>query len=235
MSIIDFLIPDVIKIAGIDLINLPDFLELVLRFTLNTAVIVILVRWLYYSTVKRKDYLFTYILIASVVFLLCFLLESVKLQIGFALGLFAIFGIIRYRTDAIPIKEMTYLFLVIGISVINALTSTTTSIADLLFTNLAIIFITYGLEKLWLLKHESSKTVIYEKINLIRPENRDALFNDLQERTGIDKINRVEVGKIDFLRDTCEIKIYYYVSDQEKYLNNINDSSNHTNDDDDDD
>ena len=115
MSITNFLIPDVIKIAGIDLINLPDFLELVLRFTLNTAVIVILVRWLYYSTVRRKDYLFTYILIASVVFLLCFLLESVKLQIGFALGLFAIFGIIRYRTDAIPIKEMTYLFLVIGI------------------------------------------------------------------------------------------------------------------------
>lgn len=234
MSITNFLIPDVIKIAGIDLINLPDFLELVLRFTLNTAVIVILVRWLYYSTVRRKDYLFTYILIASVVFLLCFLLESVKLQIGFALGLFAIFGIIRYRTDAIPIKEMTYLFLVIGISVINALTSTTTSIADLLFTNLVIIFITYGLEKLWLLKHESSKTVIYEKIDLIRPENRDALINDLQERTGIDKINRVEVGKIDFLRDTCEIKIYYYVSDQEKYLNSINDSTNNANDDDDD-
>ena len=234
MSIINLLIPDVIKIAGIDLINLPDFLELVLRFTLNTAVIVILVRWLYYSTVRRKDYLFTYILIASVVFLLCFLLESVKLQIGFALGLFAIFGIIRYRTDAIPIKEMTYLFLVIGISVINALTSTTTSIADLLFTNLVIIFITYGLEKLWLLKHESSKTVIYEKINLIRPENRDALINDLQERTGIDKINRVEVGKIDFLRDTCEIKIYYYVSDQETYLNNRNSVSNHAIDDDDD-
>jgi len=236
MNLTTLLIPD-INIAGIDLINLPDFLELVLRFSLNTAVIVILVRWLYYSTVKRKDYLFTYILIASVVFLLCFLLESVKLQIGFALGLFAIFGIIRYRTDAIPIKEMTYLFLVIGISVINALTSTTTSLADLLFSNLVIIFITYGLEKLWLLKHESSKIVIYEKINLIRPENREALIDDLRERTGIDKINRIEVGKIDFLRDTCELKIYYYVSDHEKNLNNINGSynSNNNNIDDDDD
>jgi len=232
MNLTTLLIPDV-NIVGIDLINLPDFLELVLRFSLNTAVIVILVRWLYYSTVKRKDYLFTYILIASVVFLLCFLLESVKLQIGFALGLFAIFGIIRYRTDAIPIKEMTYLFLVIGISVINALTSTTTSLADLLFTNLVIIFITYGLEKLWLLKHESSKIVIYEKINLIRPENREALIDDLRERTGIDKINRIEVGKIDFLRDTCELKIYYYVSDHEKNLNNINGISNTTDDDDD--
>jgi len=232
MNLTTLLIPDV-NIVGIDLINLPDFLELVLRFSLNTAVIVILVRWLYYSTVKRKDYLFTYILIASVVFLLCFLLESVKLQIGFALGLFAIFGIIRYRTDAIPIKEMTYLFLVIGISVINALTSTTTSLVDLLFTNLVIIFITYGLEKLWLLKHESSKIVIYEKINLIKPENREALIDDLRERTGIDKINRIEVGKIDFLRDTCELKIYYYVSDHEKNLNNINGISNTTDDDDD--
>ena len=232
MNLTTLLIPDV-NIVGIDLINLPDFLELVLRFSLNTAVIVILVRWLYYSTVKRKDYLFTYILIASVVFLLCFLLESVKLQIGFALGLFAIFGIIRYRTDAIPIKEMTYLFLVIGISVINALTSTTTSLADLHFTNLVIIFITYGLEKLWLLKHESSKIVIYEKINLIKPENREALIDDLRERTGIDKINRIEVGKIDFLRDTCELKIYYYVSDHEKNLNNINGISNTTDDDDD--
>jgi len=232
MNLTTLLIPDV-NIVGIDLINLPDFLELVLRFSLNTAVIVILVRWLYYSTVKRKDYLFTYILIASVVFLLCFLLESVKLQIGFALGLFAIFGIIRYRTDAIPIKEMTYLFLVIGISVINALTSTTTSLVDLLFTNLVIIFITYGLEKLWLMKHESSKIVIYEKINLIKPENREALIDDLRERTGIDKINRIEVGKIDFLRDTCELKIYYYVSDHEKNLNNINGISNTTDDDDD--
>jgi len=237
MNLTAFMIPGEINIAGIDLINLPDFLELVLRFSLNTAVIVILVRWLYYSTVKRKDYLFTYILIASVVFLLCFLLESVKLQIGFALGLFAIFGIIRYRTDAIPIKEMTYLFLVIGISVINALTSTNTSLADLLFSNLVIVFITYGLEKLWLLKHESSKIVIYEKINLIRPENRETLINDLRERTGIDKINRIEVGKIDFLRDTCELKIYYYVSDHEKNLNNINGSYNNNNnniDDDDD-
>ncbi len=232
MNLTNLLTPDGITIAGIDLINLPDFLELVLRFSLNTAVIVILVRWLYYSTTKRKDYLFTYILIASVVFLLCFLLESVKLQIGFALGLFAIFGIIRYRTDAIPIKEMTYLFLVIGISVINALTSTNTSFADLLFTNAVIIFITYGLEKLWLLKHESSKIVIYEKINLIKPENRDALIDDLRERTGIDKINRVEIGKIDFLRDTCEIKIFYYISDQEKFPDNNNNSDNSDDDED---
>jgi hypothetical protein len=206
----ELLVPEAVNITGVEIIDLPGFLEFVLRFILNISVIMILVRWLYYSTTRRKDYLFTYILISSIVFLLCFLLESVKLQIGFALGMFAIFGIIRYRTDALPIKEMTYLFLIIGVSVINALTNTETSLVDLLFTNVVIIFITFVLEKVWLLKHESSKLIIYEKINLIREENYDELVKDLQERTGIKKINRVEVGKINFLRDICDLTIYYY-------------------------
>ncbi|MFN8239563.1 MAG: DUF4956 domain-containing protein [Bacteroidales bacterium] len=197
------------EIAGVDIIDVPGFLEYFLRFLLNMGVILILVRWLYYSSTRRKDYLFTYVLIAAIVFMLCFLLESVKLQLGFALGLFAIFGILRYRTDAIPIKEMTYLFLVIGISVINALTSTKTSLADLLFTNLAIVFIVYGFEKLWLLKHVSTKEIVYEKIDLIKPEKHDELLKDLQERTGIKNIKRIETGKIDFLRDICLLTIYY--------------------------
>ena len=174
--------------------------------------------------------MFTYVLIASVVFLLCFLLESVKLQIGFALGLFAIFGIIRYRTSSMPIKEMTYLFLVIGVSVINALTSTSTSLADLLFSNLALIFITFGFEKVWLLKHESSKVIIYEKINLIKPENREALLADLTERTGIRNIHKIETGKIDFLKDVCTITIYYETENPE-----VGGYKNNSDDDDDDD
>ncbi len=231
MNTMDLLVPEAVNIAGIRLIDIPGFLEFVLRFILNMSVIMILVRWLYYSKTKRKDYLFTYILISSIVFLLCFLLESVKLQIGFALGMFAIFGIIRYRTDAIPIKEMTYLFLIIGVSVINALTNTETSLIDLLFSNFVIIFITYGLEKLWLIKHESSKLIIYEKINLIKEERYDELISDLQERTGIRKINRVEIGKINFLRDICELTIYYY-SDK---ISQFNSSVKNTNDDDDED
>jgi hypothetical protein len=233
MNFTDVALLDEIKIAGVNIIDVPGFLELVMRFALNTAVILILIRWLYYSTTKRKDYLFTYILIASIVFLLCFLLENVKLQIGFALGLFAIFGIIRYRTNAIPIKEMTYLFLVIGISVINSLTSTSATLIDLLFTNLVIVFITFGLEKLWLLKHESSKIIIYEKINLIRPENRKELLKDLSERTGINKINRIEIGRIDFLKDTCEMTIFYYVSEPESSPENDNDKNENDDDDDD--
>jgi hypothetical protein len=209
MNIQSFMAPDKIRLGSLELIDFSSFLELVLRFSLNFIVIMILVRWLYYSTTRRKDYLFTYILISSVVFLLCYLLESVKLQIGFALGLFAIFGIIRYRTNAIPIREMTYLFLIIGVSVVNSLADEDTSVAEILFSNGAIIFATYGLEKLWLLKHESSKIVNYEKIDLIRPENYRELIMDLQQRTGIKKIKRVEVGKIDFLRDTCLLTIYY--------------------------
>jgi len=215
-----------ISFAGVDIINVPGFLEFVLRFSLNTIVILLLVRWLYYTTAKRKDYLFTYILIASVVFLLCFLLESVKLQIGFALGLFAIFGIIRYRTDSMPIKEMTYLFLVIGISVINALTSTKTSLADLLFTNFALVFITYGLEKIWLLKSVSSKTIVYEKINLIKPENYEELLQDLRDRTGIKGITRAETGKIDFLKDTCTVTVFYESNGIPSVANESKDTDN---------
>jgi len=227
MNIAEFMIPAGFAGEMIKFIKIPDFLELVLRFTFNTAVIFILIRMLYYPAARRKDYLFTYILIASVVFLLCFLLESVKLQIGFALGLFAIFGIIRYRTDAIPIKEMTYLFLIIGVSVINALTTTATSIADLLFSNLVIVFITFGLEKLWLLKHELSRIIIYEKMNLIKPENNELLISDLKERTGIRNIHRVEIGKTDFLRDICELKIFYYISDHESVCSELNNAKDY--------
>jgi len=113
-----------------------------------------------------------------------------------------------------PIKEMTYLFLIIGISVINALSGKTISILEIFFTNIAIIFITYGLEKRWLLKHESFKNIIYEKINLIKPEHYGELLEDLQLRTGISKISRVEIGEIDFLRDTCRLKIFFETSDK---------------------
>lgn len=235
MNTLDLLEPDKINVAGIEIIDIPSFLELLGRFALNMAVVLILVRWLYYSTTKRKDYLFTYILISSLIFSLCYLLASVKLQIGFALGLFAIFGIIRYRTSSIPIKEMTYLFLIIGVSIINALADTKTSVAEVLFTNLVIIAITFCMEKIWLQKHELSKIIIYEKIDLIKPENNQDLLNDLQDRTGIKKIKRVEIGKIDFLKDTCTLQIFYDVSGP--LVNNIglNDNNKNGRDDDDDD
>jgi hypothetical protein len=230
MNTLDLISHDKSALSGIELIDWANLLELVGRFALNLIVILILVRWFYFSTTRRKDFLFTYILISSIVFLLCFLLENVMLQIGFALGLFAIFGIIRYRTHAIPIKEMTYLFLIIGISVINALANTA-SISEIIFTNLIIIFITYGLEKKWLLRHESSKSIIYEKINLIKQEHHKELIDDLQVRTGISKISRIEIGEVDFLKDVCHITIFFETSD--RMVSNSNQVGHKIDDDDD--
>jgi hypothetical protein len=218
-----------LEFFGIDLIDAEDFFELFIRFSFNLLIVIICVRWLYYPVAKRKDYLFTYILISSVVFLLCFLLENVKLQLGFALGLFAIFGIIRYRTDAIPIKEMTYLFLVIGISVINALANKKVSYAELFFTNLVLLLVAFFLEHVFLLKHESTKTVLYEKIDLIKAGRREELIKDLEERTGL-VINRIEIGRINFLRDTVRIKVYYYEDDQEAIFHNDDYGKNDNND-----
>ena len=204
----------------LEMINFPGLFDIVWRFCLNMAVIMILVRWLYYSSSRRKDYLFTYILISSIVFLLCYLLESVTLQVGFALGLFAIFGIIRYRTNAISIKEMTYLFLIIGVSVINSLADTKTNIAEILFSNFAIILITFGLEKIWLLRHEAEKTIVYDRLDLIKPDRYDDLVSDIQERTGIKKINKIGVGKIDFTKNICNLKVYFEIPGHQNNIDN---------------
>lgn len=197
-----------IQIFGTDLFN-KDFYELLFRMIFNLLIVSYIVRYLYFNSTKNKDYLFTYLMISLTVFLLCFLLENVKLQLGFALGLFAIFGIIRYRTDPIPIKEMTYLFIVIGISIMNALANKKISYFELLFANLSILTLTYVLERIWLLKRESRKNITYEKIELIVPEKRKELIADLVIRTGLD-INRVEIRRIDFLNDTAQIRIFYF-------------------------
>jgi hypothetical protein len=222
------------ELFGINFIDIPGFLALILRFSFNLLILLILIRVLYYPIAKRKDYLFTYILLGTAIFLLCFLLENVKLQLGLALGLFAIFGILRYRTSQIPIKEMTYLFVVICVSVINALANKKVSYVELIFTNLIIIVIVFGLEKIWLLKHESRKTIIYEKIDLIKPENYQLLLEDLESRTGL-KINRIEIGRIDFLRDAARIIIYYFEPSNQVNISDDEDSymiSNNNNNDD---
>ena len=200
------------EFLNIEIVYWEDFLDLLLRTGFNLLVVILLVRYLYYKATPRKDYLFTYILISLVVFFMCFLLENIKIELGFALGLFAIFGIIRYRTRQIPIREMTYLFLVIGISVINALSNRKVSYAELLFTNAALLLITYLLERVFLLRHESKKVINYENVELIKPENREALLEDLERRTGLE-INRVEIGRIDYLRDSARIFIYYFEKD----------------------
>jgi len=190
-----------------------DFYKLLIRFAINILFLSVIIRCLYYPKSQRKDYLFTYFLIGTITFFLCFALAKLKIGTGMGLGLFAIFGIIRYRTDAIEIKEMTYLFLVIGLSVINSLASKKISIIEIATINTFAVLITFLLEFVFLLKHETRKSITYEKIDLIIPEKYDEMKADMELRTGL-QINRFEVGKIDFLNDTAQVKIFFYEDEQ---------------------
>ncbi len=200
---------DAVRFLGIKLINTHDFLELVFRFTFNLLVVYILVRKIYFPVSRRKEYYFNYMLIGVILFLMTYMLINVKdLSVGVALGLFALFGILRFRTAQIPIKEMTYLFLVIGLSVVNALVTKKISYAEMFFINFIVLLAAWRGERFWISNRMSRKTVTYERIDMIKPEKRQQLIEDLKERTGLD-INRVEIGKIDFLRDVVQIRIFY--------------------------
>ena len=202
--------------------NNADIYTLLIRLAINTVILTIIIRFLYYPKTNRKDYLFTYYLIGFITFFLCFGLKKLDIDTGMGLGLFAIFGIIRYRTDAIEIKEMTYLFVIIGLSVVNALLATPSilvkdafqiNLVEMGLINISIVLIIFVLEYIWLVKHETRKTINYERIDLIGTDNYEEMKKDLESRTGL-AINRFEVGKIDFLNDTAQIRIYYYADDQ---------------------
>ncbi len=200
------------KIFGMPVFH-SDMWELLFKFGLNALVLFILIRVIYYPIHRKKDYLFTYFLFNVLIFFLCVLLNSVKLSIGFAFGLFAIFGVLRYRTEQISIKDMTYLFAVITIAVINSLASKKVSVAELVFTDGMILLMTYALEHLWLTRHEAMKQIIYERIELIKPANRVQLYADLHDRLGV-KVSRVEIGKIDLLKDTAQLRVFYFEDEQ---------------------
>ncbi|WP_423127702.1 DUF4956 domain-containing protein [Gaoshiqia sp. Z1-71] len=201
--------------------NSASFWDLIIRFAFNLLVTLTIVRFIYYKKTKRKDYLFTYLLINTMIFLLAYLLSGVELKLGFAFGLFALFGILRYRTNPVQIKEMTYLFVLIGVAVINSISDEYIPYAEVILANLVLIIILWVLEFAFLLSHESSKKVLYEKIDLINQNNQEALIEDLRRRTGIN-IHRVEIVSINFLRDTARIIIYYY---EKNKIFNIEDQS----------
>ncbi|MFZ1686710.1 MAG: DUF4956 domain-containing protein [Flavobacteriales bacterium] len=190
-----------------------DLWELLFKFAIDLVVVYVLIRRIYYPIHKKKDFLFTYFLFNVLIFFLCGLLNSVKLSTGFGFGLFAIFSVLRYRTEQISIKDMTYLLAVIAVAVVNALLSKKVSIAELAFTNGVILLTTYVLEHLWLTRHEAMRLVTYEKIALIQSERREELMADLGQRLGI-KVSRVEVGKIDLLRDTAQLRVFYFEDEQ---------------------
>jgi uncharacterized protein DUF4956 len=201
-----------LRFLDIRIINVADTLELLLRFAFNALVLGLIVWKIYNKRGNSKQFALSFMAIGATVFLLTFLLNSVKLQLGFALGLFAVFGIIRYRTDTIPIKEMTYLFVIIGVSVINALANKKVSYVELILTNSAIFFGLFWLEKALNPRREHSMLMRYEKIELIHKKDETALLQDIRERTGI-KVTRYTVEKIDYLRDIADMTLYYYEDD----------------------
>ena len=191
---------------GVPVFESGAFLNLLLRFSFNLVIALVIVHFLYYKRKGRKDYYFTFLLFSTTMFLLIFLMENVKLQIGFTLGLFAIFGMIRYRTETVPVREMTYLFIIIGISVINGL-ALNISIAELLLANTLLLGIIWGVEATAVKRRRGSKTIVYDRIDLIVPQKKPEMIEDLQKRTGLDIVD-FEVGNIDFIRDCAFVKIH---------------------------
>jgi hypothetical protein len=195
-----------------DFLNFPifdqDFYTMALLFFLNLFFITIIIRWFYYGSTGRKEYLFTFFMISIVLFFISFTLKKFNFNIGLAIGLFAVFGIIRYRTESIPIREMTYLFIVIGISLMNSVVTNKLSYTEILFSNVAITWAVGFIEKVWHVKHEISKKIIYEKIENIKASNAELLKSDLEERTGI-PINKITIDDIDFVKDCATLTIYY--------------------------
>ncbi len=195
------------EIYGIPVFD-DDFYKMLFRFCINISFLTIIIRLLYYRGAKNKEYFFTYYMIGIIVFFLCFTLKKYELDLGMALGLFAIFGIIRYRTNVIPIKEMTYLFVVIGVSVINSLANKKVSYAEVLAANILILLVLSLTEWFWNLKHHVSRVIIYDLLENIKPENYDLLKQDLETRTGL-IIEKITVGQINFSKKRVKITIFY--------------------------
>lgn len=181
---------------------------LLISFGFHMLVCLFIVHFCYYRKSKNREYYKSFVFFAAGMFLLLFLLESVKIYIGLTLGLFAIFGVIRYRTETVPIREMTYLFMIIVISVINGL-SLNISYFELVLANLLLVSIMCLFEYQKIFSTTYSKLILYDRIDLIVPEQRENMIEDLKKRTGLD-ISSVEIGCIDFLKDTATIKIFYH-------------------------
>lgn len=182
-----------------------DFVNFLVSFGFNFLVALLVVRFVYYPSTHNKRYVFTFLAFNTIIYFVLSFLTSVEIGIGVGFGLFAIFSILRYRTDPIPIREMTYLFIIAALPVMNSVGINGTIWPQLLVANAAIIAIMLVLEREWGFHYEASKRVVYEKVDLIRPDRRPELIADLELRTGL-KIKRITIGKVDFLHDTANLK-----------------------------
>jgi hypothetical protein len=198
---------DAAKVFGIKLFD-ADFYELLLRLSLNLAVAYSIIHYIYQPTRKDSEYLFTFMIFNPLIFFVCHLFSKVDLSIGFAFGLFAVFSILRYRTTQIQVKEMTYMFIVISVAVINALATKKVSYAELMFTNAFIIMITFLLERYTSGSGVNMQIIKYEVIENIMPENHKLLIADLEKRIG-KKVIRFEIIEADYIRDSARLRVFH--------------------------
>lgn len=173
----------------------------------NLLVALLIVRFIYYPVTQDKNYVFTFLTFNTIIYFVLGLLTSVELSVGVGFGLFAIFSVLRYRTEEMPTREMTYLFTIIALPVMNSILITNGDYLQLIVANGMVVTVIFALEKEWGFRFETRYRIIYERIDLITPANREYLLEDLKARTGL-LIKRVEIGKIDFLHDTAELKVY---------------------------
>lgn len=185
-----------------------ELTELLVGAALNLLIALVIVRFIYYPGTQNKNYVFTFLAFNTVIYFVLALLTDASISVGVGFGLFAIFSVLRYRTDEIPIREMTYLFVIIALPVMNSLLAINDAIPVLIAANAFVVALLYVLERGWGFRYEVSKKITYERIELITPANSEALLADLRQRTGL-PIKRVAVGRIDFARDTAEITAYY--------------------------
>jgi len=202
----DFL--ETTKVFGLDFVHFDDLVAMVLRFFYNLFWVFIPTYFLYFKKGGFREYFFTFIIVSMMVFQICLLLGSVSLRLGFALGLFAIFGILRYRTNQIPPREMTYLFLVIGMSVKNAVANENISFMELLVIDMLTIFMAYMVEVYITVLRIKRKKIIYDRLDLIHPERHEELKMDLSKRLGV-KVERVDIGPADLIRDSVELLVFF--------------------------
>ena len=186
-------------------IGLIDFL---LGAGFNLLVALLIVRFIYYPLTQDKTYVFTYLAFNTIVYFVMGLMTSASISVGVGFGLFAIFSVLRYRTDEMPIREMTYLFVIIALPVLNSMLMSSGELVKLLASNGFMIILLYVLEKEWGFHFESNQKVTYEKIDLITPARRNDLLADLRVRTGL-PVTRVMVKRLDFLHDVAELRIFY--------------------------
>ncbi len=188
-----------------------------ISFLFNLSIVLVVVRLIYYPKTQNKRYVFTFLAFNTIIYFVLSFLTSIEISVGVGFGMFAIFSILRYRTDPIPIREMTYLFVITALPVMNSAGLRSEIWLELVIANLSVLIILFILEREWGFHYEASKKILYEKIELIKPQNRHELISDLEERTGL-IIKRVVIGKVNFLRDTAEIKIYYDDPEHEEWL-----------------